>query len=110
MRMPNMAELDFEAPLASFENEEWSEFNDFQTGPVDNINNINGDNNQNSGNQNPKSDANSNFGETVSRSLEDLVSSFDERITKCFNNLDEQVEVFAPVQIRTQEEIVNDCQ
>lgn len=102
-----MAELQFEAPLASFENEEWSEYNEFQTTQTDNSNNKNikpilkehSDN-----------DDGGNFGETVSASLEDLVNSFDERITKCFNDLEEQVETFAPVQIRSQEEIMNDCQ
>ncbi|BFZ07422.1 hypothetical protein BsWGS_10461 [Bradybaena similaris] len=107
MRIPQMAELQFEAPLASFENEEWSEYNEFQTTQSDNSNNKNikpilkehSDN-----------DDGGNFGETVSASLEDLVNSFDERITKCFNDLEEQVETFAPVQIRSQEEIMNDCQ
>lgn len=66
--------------------------------------------NQTKSNGHHEGDEGSQFGETVSGSLEDLVNSFDERITKCFNNLEEQVENFAPVQIRTQEEIVNDCQ
>ena len=45
-----------------------------------------------------------------SGSLEDLVNTFDEKITKCFCNYEENVEKFAPVQVRTQEEIMNDCQ
>lgn len=51
-----------------------------------------------------------NFTETFSGSLEDLVNTFDEKITKCFGNYDENVEKLAPVQVRTQEEIMNECQ
>lgn len=106
MKCPKMAELQFEAPLASFENEEWSEFNEFKTSNIDSL----------LCKQKPEEkwrddrDEGSNFDDLVSGSLEDLVNSFDERITKCFNNLEEQVEAFAPVQIRSQEEIMNDCQ
>jgi len=42
--------------------------------------------------------------------LEDLVNTFDEKITKCFSNLQEDVEEMAPVQVRSQEEIMSDCQ
>ncbi|XP_013094433.1 fasciculation and elongation protein zeta-2-like isoform X2 [Biomphalaria glabrata] len=106
MRVHKMAELQFEAPLASFENEEWSDFNEFKTSNLDkNVNNkVSAKNERNEG------DESANFGEIVSGSLEDLVNSFDERITKCFNNLEQEVETFAPVQIRSQEEIMNDCQ
>lgn len=51
-----------------------------------------------------------NFTETFSGSLEDLVNTFDDKITKCFCNYDESVEKLAPVQVRTQEEIMNECQ
>ncbi|KAK6621387.1 hypothetical protein RUM43_011693 [Polyplax serrata] len=51
-----------------------------------------------------------NFTETFSGSLEDLVNTFDDRITKCFCNYEENVEKLAPVQVRTQEEIMNECQ
>lgn len=51
-----------------------------------------------------------NFTETFSGSLEDLVNTFDERITKCFCDYEENVEKLAPVQVRTQEEIMNECQ
>ncbi|XP_059148230.1 fasciculation and elongation protein zeta-2-like [Physella acuta] len=108
MKCPKMAELQFEAPLASFENEEWSEFNEFKSSNIDRPSLL--------CKQKPEEkslddrDEGSNFDDLVSGSLEDLVNSFDERITKCFNNLEEQVEAFAPVQIRSQEEIMNDCQ
>ncbi|XP_013173053.1 PREDICTED: fasciculation and elongation protein zeta-1 [Papilio xuthus] len=51
-----------------------------------------------------------NFTETFSGSLEDLVNTFDEKITKCFGNYEESVEKFAPVQVRSQEEIMSECQ
>ena len=51
-----------------------------------------------------------NFGETFGGSLEDLVNTFDEKITKCFCNYEENVEALAPVQVRSQEEIMNECQ
>lgn len=51
-----------------------------------------------------------NFTETFSGSLEDLVNTFDDKITKCFGNYEENVEKLAPVQIRSQEEIMNECQ
>lgn len=51
-----------------------------------------------------------NFDETVSGSLEDLVNTFDEKITRCFYNYQESVEKLAPVQVRSQEEIMNECQ
>ena len=105
-----MAELQFEAPLASFENEEWSEYNEFQGADTDNVKSNNGVQIPNSDKEHSEVDVGGNYGETVAGSLEDLVNSFDERISKCFNNLEEQVETFAPVQIRTQEEIMTDCQ
>ncbi|KAJ9588987.1 hypothetical protein L9F63_017722, partial [Diploptera punctata] len=40
-----------------------------------------------------------NFTETFSGSLEDLVNTFDDKITRCFCNYDESVEKLAPVQI-----------
>lgn len=51
-----------------------------------------------------------NFNEMISGSLEDLVNTFDEKITKCFGNFDQPVEELAPVQMRSQEEIMSECQ
>lgn len=50
------------------------------------------------------------FGEPFTGSLEDLVSNFDEKIAQCLKNLDENTEQIAPVQVRTQEEIMNESQ
>jgi len=48
--------------------------------------------------------------DSVSGSLEDLVSTFDEKLTMCFQDYQEQVDKIAPVQIRSQEEIMSECQ
>ncbi|XP_061391901.1 uncharacterized protein LOC133327357 [Musca vetustissima] len=55
-------------------------------------------------------DAADNFSEAFGGSLEDLVNTFDEKITKCFGNFEENVEALAPVQVRSQDEIMNECQ
>merc|ERR1719445_755415 len=49
-------------------------------------------------------------GDSVTGSLEDLVNSFDEKLTMCFQDYQEQVDKIAPVQVRSQEEIMNECQ
>ncbi|XP_055637786.1 fasciculation and elongation protein zeta-2 isoform X2 [Toxorhynchites rutilus septentrionalis] len=51
-----------------------------------------------------------NFAEGFTGSLEDLVNTFDEKITKCFGNYEQSVEELAPVQVRTQDEIMSECQ
>lgn len=132
-----MAELKFEAPLAQFEEtDEWGS-TEFQSANLKNeneINNININNKKKDindvlndlnedilNNSNPKvvpiilkngdtASVADNFTETFSGSLEDLVNTFDEKITKCFGNYEESVENLAPVQIRSQEEIMNECQ
>ena len=101
-----MAELQFEAPLAKCENEEWTDYNDFQKAK---------DEDQTKPDSprahNPLLNGSSeHFEDTFSGSLEDLVNSFDENITNCFKNFGENVENIAPVQIRSQEEIMNNCQ
>lgn len=78
------------------------------------------DSNRNANNNQPDANVNvnrgqqvnvsDNFNETFSGSLEDLVNTFDDKITKCFGNYEESVEKLAPVQVRTQEEIMNECQ
>lgn len=118
MRDVKMAELKVEAPLAR--TEEWSDFSDFQSSEdVENSNastkstpttesSVGSGGNGVAANDNSFADCN--FSETFSNSLEDLVNTFDDKITKCFCDYDENVEKLAPVQIRTQEEILNECQ
>lgn len=100
-----MAELHFEAPLAKFENEELAEYSDFQ-GVSETSSLLNTD----MSTAHEESEHSENFAETVSESLEDLVNTFDEKITKCFCNFEDKVDHIAPVQVRTQEEVVKDCQ
>lgn len=121
MRDVKMAELKVEAPLAR--TEEWSDFSDFQSSEdVENSNASTKSTPTTDGSvssaggggggvaANDNSFADCNFSETFSNSLEDLVNTFDDKITKCFCDYDENVEKLAPVQIRTQEEILNECQ
>ena len=105
-----MAELKFEAPLAKIEGDdsEWSDYNDFQT--TSDAENSNKSISDRLKKQNCNQKVTDNFSERFSDSLEDLVNTFDEKITKCFRNLDENVEKFAPVQVRTQEELMEQCQ
>lgn len=128
-----MAELKFEAPLAQFEEtDEWGGGGGtavLGSGPAapadDNFNSpaadilnqkpliLDNDTIPTGGGHAahcPADAASDNFTETFSGSLEDLVNTFDEKITKCFCNYDESVEKLAPVQVRTQEEIMNECQ
>uniref|UniRef100_A0A915BBI4 Uncharacterized protein n=1 Tax=Parascaris univalens TaxID=6257 RepID=A0A915BBI4_PARUN len=49
-------------------------------------------------------------GENLSGSLEDLVGTFDEKISHCFRDLAEDTEHMAPVQVRTQDEIMSESQ
>ena len=119
MTMESTAELKFEAPLAQFEPEE--DINDLQSLVGGDLKN--GKNLKKAGLESLKKcldaensndvvvvETDNNFMETFSGSLEDLVNTFDEKITKCFCNYDETTEKLAPVQMRSQEELMNDCQ
>ncbi|KAF0310054.1 Fasciculation and elongation protein zeta-2 [Amphibalanus amphitrite] len=106
-----MAELRAEAPLAKSENDEdFGEFSDFQSSQDVENSNVKPLKPREVPNDNAVEGFSENFNETFSGSLEDLVNSFDEKITKCFSNFEENVEEMAPVQVRSQEEIMNDCQ
>lgn len=130
-----MAELEFEAPLAQIEDADDCLTNDYSQKTINgndiHLNNINNlkselakiktDSNKINDNDEPKpvkcklgagvqQGEGDNFTETFSGSLEDLVNTFDEKITKCFGNYEESVEKLAPVQVRSQEEIMNECQ
>lgn len=115
------SELLAEAPLASAE-EDFSDFNcnklivdndDEQRDSNVRTDNARLDNaaagicgsNSNSNNEALFGFEDSNLG-AFSASLEDLVSSFDEKITKCLRDYDQTTEQIAPVQVRSQEEIM----
>jgi len=107
-------ELEFEAPLARFDVEEWTEYYENTSDEEETFdchrklpNNSPGENTMSISAENESSGSSNvteNFSETCSGSLEDLVNSFDQRVTKCCRNYEEQVERLAPVQIRSQEE------
>jgi hypothetical protein len=105
-----MSEFKIEVPLAI--TEDIMDFGEFQCSQ--DIENSNTSTNISSLDSNHKFDNNSfmdnNFTETFSGSLEDLVNTFDEKITKCFRNYDENVSNLAPVQVRSQEDVINECQ
>lgn len=97
----NSKELNVNVPLATVESdsEEFEGFAEFQTGPDDGV-------------SPPNTGALSLGGEldSITGSLEDLVSTFDEKLTMCFQDFQEEVDKIAPVQVRSQEEIMNECQ
>lgn len=93
---------EFEAPLAS--SEDWAVFSDSPS--KSNVPSI-GESNATILGGRVNDDT---FEEYMSGSLEDLVNTFDEKITKCFVNYNEETEKIAPVQIRSQEEFINGCQ
>ena len=100
-----MAELRFEAPLAAFDGDDWNDFNEHQCNNQD-IANSNIERDVSSG----KSSDADNFTETFSGSLEDLVNTFDDKIRTCFKDYGKETAKIAPVQVRSQEEIMKDCQ
>lgn len=147
VKMACGGELEFEAPLAHFDVEDWTEFyepsetsfvatntenfrkprcgsiadyNDF----VDDLDTIDAGGKRcltappirrSSREMSPGSSGSGNFAEhfgdtCLSGSLEDLVNTFDESVTKCCKNYQEQVERLAPVQIRTEDDVIADCQ
>ncbi|KAI5749528.1 hypothetical protein M8J76_008057 [Diaphorina citri] len=127
MKDAKMDELKFEAPLVQFEDtEDCGIMNPNKTSGVQsdiekstdaangnvkpvNVNTMNSLYAENASHRSntPVAD---NFNETFSGSLEDLVNTFDEKITNCFCDFGKAVEELAPVQIRSQEEIMNECQ
>lgn len=46
----------------------------------------------------------------LSVSLENLVETFDQKITTVLKNLDENTNQMAPVQVRTQDEVMSESQ
>ncbi|XP_031778162.1 fasciculation and elongation protein zeta-2 [Nasonia vitripennis] len=112
-----IAELKFEAPLACFEEEESTTIRNMNIFS-DHILDVNLERNFV---ENRKTNTTANTHETsdiiqegsfspFSGSLEDLVNTFDEKITTCFRDYGTNVESLAPVQVRSQEEIMNECQ
>jgi len=99
----NSNELNFTVPLATGESdsEEIEGFSEFSSGDLNGVS--------------PEVVGAVSLGaggldDSLAGSLEDLVSTFDEKLTMCFQDYQEQVDKIAPVQVRSQEEIMNECQ
>ncbi|XP_058810881.1 fasciculation and elongation protein zeta-2 isoform X4 [Phymastichus coffea] len=111
-----IAELKFEAPLACFEEEDTSAiknrniFSDQLVGINIGNNYIESPNCNTSRIPDNTDTIHDGAFSPFSGSLEDLVNTFDEKITSCFKDYGTNVESLAPVQVRTQEEIMNECQ
>merc|ERR1719346_711398 len=103
----NSGELKVDVPLASIESdcEDPGDGNSAMNTPSKR------DNKLTANKPKPKlSSLNIEGGDSVTGSLEDLVNTFDEKLTVCFGDFKEQVDKIAPVQVRSQEEIMNECQ
>jgi len=129
-----MTELRYDAPLATFDGDEWSEFlddddDDDENVDVENCSSGRARNCPGSGVQYADSPsdrrptdllgspgpgtaaAGDGFGDDeFSGSLEDLVSCFDENVRQCFRNYSADTEFIAPVQIRTHEQVLHESQ
>ena len=104
------AELRYEAPLATFDGDEWTEFLlDLPPPPALPTHNYFRSTAGGDVTAAESRDADT-FLETFSGSLEDLVNTFDAKITQCFRNYNEHADEIAPVQIRTQDELIADSQ
>ena len=134
-----MTELRYDAPLATFDGDEWSEFLDDENDD----DNVVGGRDRGSpavqyadsppvaaaavsprprggdeppdvgGGRSPKAGGGGGDGfgdDAFSGSLEDLVSCFDENVRQCFRNYSADTEFIAPVQIRTHEEVIHESQ
>lgn len=124
MEMCKMAELRYEAPLATFDLDEWNEFLDGGDGDLDDTSSAAARHPGTAGGGGSMADGGGGTvllgrragdgdeeeDEAFSGSLEDLVSTFDDKIIKCFRNFAEQAEIIAPVQVRSQEDLNRDSQ
>ena len=90
----NSGELKVDVPLASVE----SDCEDPGDGSAVNTPSRSRDNKNLSNKPKPKF-PNFEGGDSVTGSLEDLVNSFDEKLTMCFQDYQEQVDKIAPVQV-----------
>ena len=93
----NSGELKVDVPLASIESdcEDPGDGNSAMNTPSKR------DNKLTANKPKPKlSSLNIEGGDSVTGSLEDLVNSFDEKLTMCFQDYQEQVDKIAPVQVR----------
>ena len=130
-----MTELRYDAPLATFDGDEWTEFldDDDDDDEADDVENSAGGRARTcpdpgvqyadcgipdrrladhaGGSGSSPGTAGDGFGDDAfSGSLEDLVSCFDENVRHCFRNYSADTEFIAPVQIRTHEQVLHESQ
>ncbi|CAK9302016.1 unnamed protein product [Gordionus sp. m RMFG-2023] len=102
-----MNDLSFNVPLAKFESEEWLDFSDQKTMyEAEVIENIKMEKSEKNYKEKIYNDI---FSEKLSHSLEDLVNSFDHKVIKCLKDYKENVGNIAPMQMRSQDQIMDDC-
>lgn len=130
----NMTELRYDAPLATFDGDEWSEFLDDEdddkdddvggrdcASPVvqyaDSLPTVAVERRHRGWDEpdcgvgsSPRTGGDGFGDDAFSGSLEDLVSCFDENVRRCFRNYSEDTEFIAPVQIRTHEQVLHESQ
>lgn len=116
-----MAELKVGAPLACEEaDDEWNDFTESTDNtsrdhpgsvtPTNTGKSAEMTNSFNSGTSEDLSFMDSFLEKGKSGSLEDLVQSFDKKLSDCFGDYQDNVSTIAPVQIRSQEDVINGCQ
>jgi hypothetical protein len=91
------------APIFKLDMEEW----------IDMFNEESHSNDEYEKNENKENSSSSNLIESVEicSSLEDLVKTFDQNVKKCLSNYkDIDIGQLAPVQVRTQEQLMNESQ
>ena len=112
----NMTELCYDAPLATFDGDEWSEFLDDDVDDVGGRDDHDGSDDVLYADSVPSVAAERRLcsdgfaGDAFCGSLEDLVSCFDDNVRRCFRNYSEDTELIAPVQIRTREQVLHESQ
>ena len=127
----NMTELRYDAPLATFDGDEWSEFLDDDDEADDGSGRDRGSpavqyadslptvavecrpgggDELDGDDRSPRAGGDGFGDDAFSGSLEDLVSCFDENVRRCFRNYSEDTEFIAPVQIRTNEQVLHESQ
>lgn len=117
-----MAELKVGAPLACDEaDDDWNDFSESTDADTPYISSnaqqipVKAEemsNSFNSGTSEDLSFMDSFLDKAKSGSLEDLVQSFDKKLSECFGDYQDKdnVSQIAPVQVRSQEEVINGCQ
>ena len=109
-------ELRYDAPLATFDGDEWREFLDDDDDDDDDVTGrahsvLYADtSDRRAGTESADCDAGGFADGVFSGSLEDLVSCFDDNVRHCFRNYSRDTQHIAPVQLRTHEQVLHESQ